>query len=142
VPAPRSRSSSTRARWRTATADGDAAALALRDAVDRPNVRTFWQPPVGADAAECVVGLRRLQPRLSNVHAFHWSPRLERQPFASGRDRWYRYLDVLAAGGARHAVSLEFVRADDPEQFLADAESLVRGVERALSAQSSSGPLR
>jgi 3-dehydroshikimate dehydratase len=112
-------------------ADDAEAMLRLLADLDHPNACSFWQPPVGAGAGECVEGLKRLLPRLANVHAFHWSPEGLRLPLSEGADRWSRYLRALAGSGSRHWASVEFVRDDDPQQFLADAATLVGWVESA-----------
>jgi 3-dehydroshikimate dehydratase len=114
----------------TLTDDAEALLRLLAD-VDRPNACGFWQPPVGAGADECLEGLRRVLPRLSNVHAFHWTPDGRPLALSEGADRWPGYLQALAGSGSRHWVSVEFVRDDDPQQLLADAATLVGWVDGA-----------
>ena len=110
--------------------DDVASAIDLLTAVDRPNLRTFWQPPNGMAAADAVAGLNRVRPWLSNVHVFHWWPDGNvRHPLADGGDRWFPYLRAVAAltaddGRDRYA-SLEFVRGDDVAQFRDDAATLL-----------------
>ena len=109
----------------------------LTDAVDSttslleavPHAATFWQPPVGMDPATALAGVRRVRPRLSNVHVFHWWPDGgHRLPLADGGDRWPAYLAEAraqsAADGMVRYASLEFVANDDVDAFRRDAATL------------------
>ena len=98
----------------------------LLTAVNRPNLRTLWQPPNGTDPAASRAGLGRVLPWLSNVHVFHWWPdAAHRRPLAKGADRWPAYLAAAAADGRERYASLEFVAGDDVGQFRRDAATLV-----------------
>ena len=75
--------------------------------------------------------------RVLNLHVFHclfhpfagtWGENIERRPLAEGRADWQRYLSVPLVGGDHFAL-LEFVRNDDPGQFLADAAALRQMLE-------------
>lgn len=100
-------------------------AVALLDAVPHTNVRTLWQPPNGAPLEYCVEGLRQVLPRSGNIHVFHWWPTAgDRHPLTDGTERWREYLEILRATGKERALLLEFVRGDDPAQFLEDATTL------------------
>jgi len=107
----------------------------LLDEVNRPNFRTFWQPPNGMECDLAVAGLRRIRNRLVHVHVFHWFPdHMHRLPLADGQDRWLKYLKEVAAqsaidGETRYA-SLEFVRDDSVDQFQQDAATLRAWLER------------
>ena len=84
--------------------------------VNHPNLFTLWQPRPGADLAP-------LLPWLAHLHVFHWGPGgfNDRRPLADGVAEWQTYLQT--ATRARFAL-LEYVRNDDPAQFLADAATL------------------
>jgi sugar phosphate isomerase/epimerase len=100
--------------------------VTLLSAVDRPNLRTFWQPPVGMEPAVALAGLVRVEPWLSHLHVFHWWPTgADRKPLAEGSDRWPSYLAEAANDGLHRYASLEFVADDDPAQFRADAATLL-----------------
>ncbi len=103
----------------------------LLEAVNHPNLFTYWQPPLDRDTADCMADLRSLLSRLSNVHVYHWRPAsTDRLPLADAAARWRDFLAVAAeAPGDRYAM-LEFVERDAPECFLRDAATL-----RALLAQ-------
>ena len=90
--------------------------LKLLRAVNHPNVFTLWQPRPGAT-------LTPLLPWLNHLHVFHWAAGNfnDRRPLAEGAAEWREYFQVAAA--ARFAL-LEYVRGDEPAQFLADAATL------------------
>lgn len=105
--------------------DTDAAARQLIQRVAHDRVRLYWQPRVGPSIQENLDSLRGVLPWLANVHVFHWGPtHLDRHPLTQGEDDWQRYLGVIAGGD--HAALLEFVRDDEPAQFLRDAATLRR----------------
>ena len=88
-------------------------------------LHTLWQPPNGQDAAYCEAGLRSVMPRLSNIHAFHWWPtNATRHPLDAGWERWKPYFEIVRAAGKSPTVLLEFVKGDEPAQFLEDAATL------------------
>lgn len=103
--------------------DSGAAARALLQDIGHPNVRTCWQPTPAnpSSAAELVSVL----PWLTNLHVFHWHPVTgERLPLAAGAARWKQYLRRAAALDGDHFAMLEFVRDDNPRNFLRDAAVL------------------
>ncbi|MFZ4597995.1 MAG: sugar phosphate isomerase/epimerase family protein [Terrimicrobiaceae bacterium] len=100
-------------------------AVALLEATSHPFIRTLWQPPVGHSLEKCVEGLRRVNPWVLNVHAFHWWPDSStRLPLREGADRWAAYVQELRAGGRDPGILLEFVRGDDPAALADDAAAL------------------
>lgn len=109
--------------------DTGESARALLDAVGHTSIFTFWQPPNGASVGECLASLRVALRHLSNVHVFHWWPRpADRRPLVEGASRWRHYLTEIAGAESDNQstrfASLEFVRDDSAEQFLADARTL------------------
>jgi len=96
---------------------------------DVPDMHTFWQPPHDLDEQDRLRGLRGLLPWLTNVHVFHWRmPDRARLPLSDDEALWRERLRVAAEAGRHIAALLEFVRDDDPEQFLRDAAALRRVV--------------
>ncbi len=97
---------------------------------DHPNIMAYWQPHNGRTAQYCIEGLRTVLPRLSNVHVFHWiSGRKNQMPLSEGISPWNDYFSiVLAAEGIHHAL-LEFVKNDNPGQFLEDARTMRHLIE-------------
>lgn len=103
--------------------DTNESALELIEQIDRENVKTYWQPPVGSSMDYRLEGLRMLLPSLSNVHAFHCKGR-ERRPFSEGEEEWKEYISLIDEAESSRHVLLEFVRDDSPEHFLEDAGAL------------------
>jgi sugar phosphate isomerase/epimerase len=98
-------------------------ALALFAAA--PGVRSYWQPPIGSTLADALAAVPALDPVAA--HVFTWDATGARLPLADGAALWQPVLTALAElsgpPGTRH-VLLEFVRADDPIVFAADAATL------------------
>jgi sugar phosphate isomerase/epimerase len=109
--------------------DTPAAARRLLESVDHPALRCYWQPPQGATFANALQGLTTIQPWLSNLHIFQWQvngdpPQVDRRPLAEGASVWPEYLRQADQAGSSRFALLEFVRGDDPRQFLQDANVL------------------
>ncbi|HUU58624.1 MAG TPA: TIM barrel protein [Phycisphaerae bacterium] len=103
--------------------DTTASACALLESVAHDNVRTYWQPTVGASVETCLEGIDALRDRLANVHVFHWEA-WDRRPLAEGQDPWRGYLEKIASTGREHFAMLEFVADDCPAAFRRDAATL------------------
>ena len=107
--------------------DSAESARRLLEEVNRPNLRSLWQPPKGSTIEQNRAGIDTLAPWISHIHTFSW--RIEegqtiRLPLSEYAIQWKEYLARISAlGGDRYAL-LEFVRGDDPAQFLADAVTL------------------
>lgn len=97
--------------------------IRLMEEIGSPHVRSCWQPPLHISVEERAEGLKRLLPWLSTLHVFHWAGS-ERQSLADGAEEWTSYLDLIRPLRTRRSALLEFVRNDDPEQFLRDATAL------------------
>jgi 3-dehydroshikimate dehydratase len=94
-----------------------------------PGLLTLWQPPLNLDEGRRLEGLRRLLPWPANVHVFHWRmPDRGRLPLVDGELLWRQRLALAAQCGRSLAAMLEFVRSDEPAQFLQDAAVLQRVV--------------
>ncbi len=109
--------------------DTNASARELLAAVAHDNMKTYWQPPVGASVTYCLEGLEALLPWLSNIHAFHWVSG-KRLPLAEGEHAWKRYLQTIGPTGREHFVLLEFVKDGSQEIFLNDAAALAEWLQR------------
>ncbi|MEN8254575.1 MAG: sugar phosphate isomerase/epimerase family protein [Verrucomicrobiota bacterium] len=109
----------------TETLDG---ALKLLRVADHPNLYTYWQPPNGSGLNQRLEQIAALKERLLNVHVFHWDaapePPYDRRPLAEGSEIWKACLAAADESGTNRYALLEYVRDDDPGQFLQDAVSL------------------
>jgi len=115
--------------------DTNESALLLMKELPHPNVAFNWQPPNGKPEAYALEGLRGISPALGNLHVFSWdiddAGKILRRERAAHAARWKTYLSVAdaiaatpAAAAGRFAL-IEFVLADSPDQFLADAQTLL-----------------
>jgi 3-dehydroshikimate dehydratase len=98
--------------------------LRLLEEVDRPNVSTYWQPPIDVPDDEAVAGLRRLVDRVSAIHVFSWWPGQNRLPLLERAGLWRRVIDLLHQEGSSADLLLEFVPDDDPKLVSREASTL------------------
>src|SRR5699024_4737337 len=103
--------------------DTKESAKRLMEAVDHSNVFIYWQPAVDESVDNRLQSIVDITPWLSYVHVFYWAVR-ERMPFSDGQDEWRKYLKQLATQEQTRYLLMEFVKNDDPEQFLSDIETL------------------
>jgi 3-dehydroshikimate dehydratase len=108
--------------------DSPQAVLRLMKEVNHPNLCSLWQPPAALGTNECLLLIKDIFPWIGNVHVFHWNDH-GRLPLEEGKDRWTKYLEILSQLTDERFVMLEFVRNDQPEQMLRDAEVLNQIVE-------------
>lgn len=105
---------------------------ALLDAIDAPNLFTYWQPPYWraptspvADGAE----VTELGPRLSHLHVYEWAGLEDRRPLVEGAARWRSVLQAAGSinGGwaSDRFAFCEFVAGDDVDALSQDAAILV-----------------
>ncbi len=105
-------------------ADSPESVLHLIEAVDRPGLASYWQPPVGMGDDEAVAGLALMADHVVALHAFSWWPGQERRPLAE-RDRlWRAVAEVLTQRERDIDWLLEFVPGDDPASLAREARSL------------------
>ncbi len=114
--------------------DSNHATLELLNEIQHKNFYTYWQPIYWlTDSEYRMDGLRRLADRVLNMHVFHWmfSPgagswgeSTDRRPLEEAAEDWKTYFGVELAPEVQHYALMEFVRNDDPEQFLKDAAVL------------------
>jgi 3-dehydroshikimate dehydratase len=90
-----------------------------------PGLDSYWQVRVGAAPEEALADIALLAPGLCHAHVFHWQSIPERLPLADGAPTWRRYVQALAAVGRPLHVQIEYVKDDQPAQFLADAAALL-----------------
>jgi len=106
----------------------------LKDAC-HPNLYTYWQPIYWRRSMDYrLQGLNALSKQILNLHVFHWlydseKQQCEKRPLTEGVDDWQQYLAVELPAGDHFAL-LEFVRDNDPNQFLTDAKTLTSWVEK------------
>jgi 3-dehydroshikimate dehydratase len=104
--------------------DDVASTLRLLRAVDRPNIATYWQPPVGMPDEQAIAGLRAVLDHVVTVHVFSWWPHQERLPLMARAQLWRGVFTALAETGRDFDALLEFVPDDDQALLAAEARSL------------------
>lgn len=110
-----------------------ASARELLKAADHPNLKTLWQPRVGASTPEALADLQLLLPWLCQLHAFQWNG-TERRPLEEGAAAWREYLALADNTEKPRPALIEFVQNDAPAQFLKDAQILKAWVDQAHGA--------
>ena len=109
--------------------------LTLLDAAETPGLSTYWQPPQGSRVDHNLAALEELMPLVSGIHCFEWkyiNGEIVRRPFAEGEANWTAYFQKFKETGQPRFAFLEFVRNDDPAQFVDDAAALcalLKGVQ-------------
>lgn len=93
--------------------------LELLDAV--PDLRTFWQPPIGSILEENLSALDQLKNKIENLHVYHRDKMGRCRPLHEGEEDWSLYFDSLSSNGKRHYATLEFVMDNNEKQFFQDA---------------------
>ena len=101
----------------------------LLSEIDRDNIFSYWQPPVGLSFEDNISSIKRLTKlnKLKNFHIFSWENEpngVIRQPLETKGEDWIHY--IKEASNHVEALLLEFVKDDDPAQFLIDAEYLFK----------------
>jgi 3-dehydroshikimate dehydratase len=114
----------------TLTDEVDSTITLLLD-VGAPNLKTYWQPPVDLNEAQCLAQLEALMPWLSTVHVFSWWPSNTRLPLAGRESLWRAVLNRLAAEPREINALLEFVADDSVDQLARDAADLHTWVHAA-----------
>ncbi|WP_406487627.1 sugar phosphate isomerase/epimerase family protein [Streptomyces phaeochromogenes] len=116
---------------RNTLTDGADRVLRLLEEVGRPDVLTYWQPPLDVPDSDALLGLDAVIDGVAAVHAFSWWPGTTRRPLSARAELWGGVLGRLRAGGGSGGglmdVLLEFVPGDD-EGILAREARTLRGV--------------
>ena len=105
--------------------DTDEIAVRLVEEVAHPHMKSYWQIPNDRDAES---SLKTVLPWLTNIHVFYWEQ--ERLMLAKGSDVWNRLLKIIQSTGRDHSAMIEFVKDNDPDNFLMDAKTLLGWILR------------
>lgn len=93
------------------------------------NVYTYWQPPVGTNKENNIEDMNLIIDKLTYIHAFQWDNR-EKLELSKGKDVWIDYLSYIKKYYKSTYVLLEFVKDNCKDQFLKDAITLEKILER------------
>ncbi|WP_078060077.1 sugar phosphate isomerase/epimerase family protein [Gracilibacillus timonensis] len=104
--------------------DTKESARQLMEEIDHDNVFTYWQPPNSVSIKERLASIEAVKPWITNVHIFYWYSFEDRLNLAEGQTEWLQYLREIFQDGKERYVLMEFVKYDEEEQFLEDAQTL------------------
>lgn len=108
---------------RNTLTDCPESAVRLLQEAGETDISVYWQPNPDLSVDENERAIAGIRPWLTNIHVFYWDKK-ERLPLEQGTADWKRYLRAIAAAEGERYAMLEFVRDNDPQQFLEDARVL------------------
>lgn len=101
--------------------DNGKSAVAFLKAVNKPNVKTYWQPfSTNADTEN----LQAVLPYLVCVHIFEWNEKEKRYSLKHGKDKWSAFLKIIENADTEPYFIMEFVKHDSKYQFARDVNTL------------------
>lgn len=90
-------------------------------AVNRDNVKTYWQPMSNGHDEE---NLEAILPYLITVHVFEWNVQGKRYSLKHGKRKWKRFISIINSANADVNYIMEFVKNDSPRRFAKDLKIL------------------
>ena len=91
--------------------------LRFLEAVNRDNVKTYWQPfSIAKDAQN----LQTVLPQTVCIHVFHWNAVGKRYALEEGKKRWMAFLRIAKTASTPSTLIMEFVKGDSASQFEQD----------------------
>lgn len=101
--------------------DNAESAVAFLKAVNKPNVKTYWQPfSTDADTEN----LKAVLPYLVCVHIFEWNEKGYRYALKHGAAKWRAFLKIIENSNTEPYLIMEFVKHDSRCQFAKDVKTL------------------
>lgn len=101
--------------------DNGKSAIEFLKAVNKPNVKTYWQPFSENTDTE---NLKAVLPYLVCVHIFEWNKRGYRYALKHGAAKWSAFLEIIKNSGTEPYLMMEFVKHDSRHQFAKDVKTL------------------
>ncbi len=99
-------------------------ALKLLQAINMPNVFTYWQPNPDISLQEKLEEISLLAPYISHFHVFSWDVGNVFMPFEFGLNEWTRYLNAAKKYKLNPLLIMEFVKDSTEQQLIEDLASL------------------
>ena len=106
--------------------DTPESAYALLKGINHKNIRTYWQQNFNEGLEAGLKSIDTVTPWLSNIHV---------NRLADGFNEWQSYVNHIKGIDGERFIMLEFVKNNDPEAFLKDAEAL----KQLLAGMSANG---
>lgn len=107
--------------------DNGNSAVEFLKAVNKVNVKTYWQP---FSTDEDTENLKLVLPYLVCVHIFEWSKKGHRYPLKHGKEKWHEFLKIIENSSANPYLIMEFVKHDSRNQFSKDVKILRQMLQR------------
>lgn len=104
--------------------DTKESAKALMESISHENVFLYWQPSNFVSVEERLKSIDFVGKWITNIHIFHWHSFKDRMSLEEGFEDWKGYLEKVQQDNKDRYVLMEFVKNDDPQQFLEDARIL------------------
>ena len=101
--------------------DNGKSAVEFLKAVNKANVKTYWQPFSTDDDID---NLKAVLPYLACVHVFEWNEKGKRYSLNHGNKRWSEFLEIINESNANPYLIMEFVKNDSEKQFAKDLKHL------------------
>ncbi|HEU0207030.1 MAG TPA: TIM barrel protein [Pseudolysinimonas sp.] len=118
--------------------DTTSSAADLVREIGHPNLRTYWQPPIGMDDDRALASLGSLIDSTSSIHVFSWWPQTERRRLAERESLWAAVCARLLGSAGPHDMLLEFLPDDDPRLLAPEGEYLRDLLDRTRSSAETS----
>lgn len=99
--------------------DNGKSCVSFLKSVDRPNVKTYWQP---FSTSDDINNLKAVLPYLVCIHVFEWNKNEHRYSFKHGKKRWTDFLKIVNSSGFSPYLIIEFVKHDSEKQFKKDVD--------------------
>ncbi len=113
----------------TETAQG---AVQLLDAVNQPNLKTYWQPNPKLSYLQHLSEIRQLRKWLIGFHVFCWKNDETRCLLEDGSKQWEAYINQADIVDLR--LLLEFVKDDNEHNFYRDVNTLKKIIKEQTIA--------
>ena len=112
---------------RLSLSDTTASVVEIINEVDADNLFSYWQRLPGVQLSAATDELHAIGENLANIHVFNWDAARNRYPMRDAVDFWRPLLAVAQTLRLRYpapCAMIEFVKNNDPEQFVSDARTL------------------
>lgn len=101
--------------------DNGKSSVKFFEAVNRDNVKTYWQPMSNGHDEE---NLKAVLPYLITVHVFEWNEAGKRYSLCHGKRKWQNFISIINNANANVNYIMEFVKHDSPRRFSKDLKTL------------------
>lgn len=103
--------------------DNGKSSVKFFEAVNRENVKTYWQPMSNGQDEE---NLKAVLPYLITVHVFEWNKAGKRYSLRHGKRKWQRFISIINNANVDVNYIMEFVKHDSPRRFSKDLKALIK----------------